>query len=80
LQSISISIKGTARRAPNTPALKRTPIFQVTVLTDGVGAAKSSNENLGTFSFQRQLTGRSPAADLSLFHDAEIKAQGVARA
>jgi hypothetical protein len=46
---------------PDSPALRpaeRTPIFQVTVLTDGVGAAKSANENIGTFWFQRQLAGR----------------------
>jgi hypothetical protein len=47
--------------------------------TDGVGAAKSANENLGTFSFQRQLTGRLSLPTCSLFHDAGIKAQGVAQ-
>jgi hypothetical protein len=31
---------------------------KVTVPTDGRRAAKSVNENLGTFSFQRQLSGR----------------------
>jgi hypothetical protein len=34
-----------------------------------------ANENLGTFSFQRQPAGRRPPASLSSFHDAEIKAQ-----
>jgi hypothetical protein len=37
-----------------------------------------ANENLGTFPFQRQLAGRRTPASLSLFHDAEIKAQGAA--
>ena len=51
-----------------------------TVPTDGAGAAKSVNENLGTFSFQRQLSGRLAACHPSLLHDAKIKTQGVAGA
>jgi hypothetical protein len=57
------------RRAPDSPAprlAERTPIFQVTVPTDGAGAAKSANENLGTFSFERQLAGKLLPAIVSL--------------
>jgi hypothetical protein len=34
------------------------------VPTDGIGAAQGTNENFGTFSFQRQLSGKTQLAYL----------------
>jgi hypothetical protein len=40
--------------------------LQVIGPTDGTGAAKGTNENFGTFSFQRQLSGKPPLARICL--------------